>query len=210
MELVKGVHAIETYATASLLTEQRLVLVDTSAEDHAGKILDYLRSIRTKPADLTSVFITHAHPDHVSGLAAIKRVAPNAKVAAHRIEADFIGRKKPYPGPPGPGRHAGTPVDVQLEDTVKHDGLVTVFAPGHTLGSIALLDDDHSLLIAGDSMRNENGLTPMDDRYNIDPRQHRASIRKIAVLEFENAIFGHGPPIKGAAARKVRELAAKV
>ena len=210
IELLKGVHAIESYATSVLLTDQRLVLIDTSAEDTAATILEYLRKVNVRPRDLTTVFITHTHPDHVGGLAAVKQQAPNAKVAAHRIEADFIARKKPYTGPPGVQRHAGTAVDVLLDDKQSHDGLTTIFAPGHTPGSVALLDSAHSLLIAGDAMRNETGLSPMSDQYNADPKQHRASIKKIAAFEFENAVFGHGAPLKGGASRKVRELAAKL
>lgn len=210
MEFLKGVHTIDTYATTTLYTEQRLILVDTSAEDTAKTILGYLQKINVKPSDLATIFITHVHPDHVGGLAALKQEAPNAKVAAHRFEAEYISRKTSYPGPPGVQRHPGTPVDVELEDAQMYQGLTAVFAPGHTVGSMALLDDPHSLLIAGDSMRNEGGVAPMDDAYNIDPRQHRASIKKIAQLEFENAIFGHGPPMKGGASRKVRELAARL
>ncbi|MGI0149967.1 MAG: MBL fold metallo-hydrolase, partial [Thermoplasmata archaeon] len=167
VELLKGVHVIETYATTTLLVDDRLVLIDTSADADAGKVMDYLSRIQVKPKDLSTIFITHTHPDHVGGLAAIKHGSP-AKVAAHRIEADFVARKRVYDGPPGVQRHPGTPVDVLLDDGQKHDGLLVIFTPGHTRGSISLLDPSRSLLIAGDAANNESGLRPMDDRYNVD------------------------------------------
>jgi glyoxylase-like metal-dependent hydrolase (beta-lactamase superfamily II) len=209
MELLKGVHVIETYATSSLLVDGRLVLVDTSADADAGKIMDYLAGIKVKPKDLSTIFITHTHPDHVGGLGAIKHASP-AKVAAHRIEAEFISRRRVYDGPPGIQRHPGTPVDVLLEDGQKHDGLEVIFTPGHTRGSISLLDASRSLLIAGDAANNESGLKPMDDRYNVDPKQHRESIRKLTKFHFENAIFGHGAPIVGGASTKFADLAKRV
>jgi len=209
MELLKGVHVIETYATTTLLVDGRLILVDTSADADAGKVIDYLANIRVKPKDLSTIFITHTHPDHVGGLAAIKHGSP-AKVAAHRIEADFIARKRVYDGPSGPQNHPGTQVDVILDDGQKLDGLEVIFTPGHTRGSISLLDPAHSLLIAGDAVNNESGLRPMDDRYNVDPKQHRESIKKLAKFHFENAVFGHGAPIKGGAGTKIADLAKRV
>jgi glyoxylase-like metal-dependent hydrolase (beta-lactamase superfamily II) len=205
MELLKGVHVIETYATTTLLIDDRLVLVDASADADAGKLMDYLAKIGVKPKDLSTIFITHTHPDHVGGLAAIKHGSA-AKVAAHRIEADFIARKRVYDGPPGVQRHPGTPVDVHLDDGQKHDGLEVIFTPGHTRGSISLLDASRSLLIAGDAANNESGLRPMDDRYNVDPKQHRESIKKLAKFSFDHAIFGHGAPIKDRARTKFAEL----
>src|SRR5690348_2683537 len=101
MELLKGVHVIETYATTTLLVDDRLVLIDTSSDADAGKLLDALAKIKVKPKDLSTIFITHTHPDHVNGLAAIKHGSP-AKVASSRIEADFISRKRVYDGPSGP------------------------------------------------------------------------------------------------------------
>lgn len=209
MELLKGVHVIETHATSTLLVDDRLVLIDTSSDADAGKILDYLAKIEVKPRDLSTIFITHTHPDHVGGLAAIKHGSP-AKVAAHRIEAEFIARRRVYDGPPGIQRHPGTPVDVLLEDGETHDGLRVIFTPGHTRGSTSLIDETRSLLIAGDAMNNESGLRPMDDRYNVDPKQHRESIKKLAALHFDNAVFGHGEPIKGDARQKVAELAKRL
>lgn len=209
MELLKGVHLIESYATTTLLVDDKLVLVDTSADADAGKVLDYLAKIKVAPKDLSTIFITHTHPDHVGGLAAIKHGSP-AKVASHRIEADFIARRRVYDGPPGVQRHPGTKVDVLLDDGQTYDGLRVVFTPGHTRGSLSLFDEPRSLLLVGDAANNESGLKPMDDRYNVDPRLHRESIKKLAALHFENAIFGHGAPIKGGASAKFADLAKRL
>src|SRR5256885_3157715 len=99
MELMKGVHVIETYATTTLLVDDRLVLIDTSADADGGKVLDYFAKIKIKPKDLSTIFITHTHPDHVGGLAAIKHGSP-ANGASSRIEADFIARTRGCHVPP--------------------------------------------------------------------------------------------------------------
>lgn len=212
MEILKGVHFIDTYANAYVLTDNRLVLIDTSSEPDAKKVLAYLDRAKIRPRDLTSIVITHVHPDHVSGLARIKRDASAAKVVSSTIEAEYISKKRTYDGPPGAQhqRHPGTPVDVALDDGQVHDGLKVIFTPGHTRGSISLLDESRSLLIAGDAANNESGLGPMDDVYNVDPRQHRESIKKLATFHFENAVFGHGKPITGGASAQFAALAKRL
>jgi glyoxylase-like metal-dependent hydrolase (beta-lactamase superfamily II) len=212
MEILKGVHLIDVYANSYVLIDDRLVLIDTSSEADGKTIFRYLEKSKIKPRDIATIFITHVHPDHVSGLARIKQDAPGAKVAASKIEADFISKKRTYDGPPGAAyqRHPGTPVDVPLEDGQAYDGLKVIFTPGHTRGSISLLDESRSLLIAGDAANNEKTLTTMDDQYNVDPKQHRDSIRKLATLEFENAVFGHGKPIVGRASIQFAALARKL
>src|SRR6266705_3037795 len=192
MELLKGVHVIETYATTTLLVDDRLVLIDTASYADGGKVLDYLAKIKVKPKDLSTIFITHTHPDHVNGLAAIKHGSA-AKVASSRVEADFISRKRVYDGPSGPQSHPGTPVDILLNDGQTHDGLRIILTPGHTRGSLSLLD--------------ETRLAPMPDKYNVDPKQHRQSIKKLATFHFENIVMGHGAPIQGGASAKIAELA---
>lgn len=211
MEFLKGVHLIESYAHTYVLVDDRLILIDTSSESDAKTVLGYLDKLRIKPRDLATIIITHVHPDHVSGLARIKRDSP-AKVAASRIEADFISKKRTYDGPPGAAlqRHPGTPVDVILEDGQTVDGLKVIYTPGHTRGSISLLDESRSLLIAGDAANNEKGLGPMDDQFNVDPKTHRESIKKVAGFQFENAVFGHGRPIKGGASAQFVALAKRL
>ncbi len=211
MEFLKGVHLIESYAQTYVLVDDRLILIDTSSEPDAKTILGYLDRVRIQPRDLATIIITHVHPDHVSGLARIKRDSP-AKVAASRIEADFISKKRTYDGPPGAAlqRHPGTPVDVILEDGQTVDGLKVIYTPGHTRGSISLLDETRSLLVVGDAANNETTLRPMDDQYNVDPKLHRESIKKVAGFHFEHAVFGHGKPIKGGASVQFVALAKRL
>ncbi len=210
MELMRGVHVIETNANCALLIDDRLILVDTGMNSNATEILSYLERIAYKPTDISSIVITHTHPDHVGGLASLKQKS-NAEVAAHRIEADYISKKVKYPGPPGPQRHRACPVDVLLEDGDRYQELLVIHTPGHTPGNIALLDEARSLLIAGDTVRNEGGgLGPMSDVYNIDPTEHRHSIKKVAAHDFERLIVGHGKPLADNASKSLKEIIAQL
>jgi len=209
-EVVPGVHVIDTYANSILLTDQRLVLVDTSSEASGAKILEYLARVNVKATDLTSIFVTHTHGDHASGLAALKAKAARAKVVASEVEAPFIAQEQTYPGPPRPAAHKGVPVEVRLKDGQTHDGFTTLFTPGHTRGSMSLHDAARRLLVAGDAVRTEGGLGPMEDVYNVDPRQHRESIKRIAKLDVETLVCGHGPPIASGAGAQLRDLARRL
>ncbi len=202
---------IEIYATVSLILDDRLILVDTGEERTARDVLSYMEKVGIRPRDLSTVFITHVHPDHIGGLAAIKRDSP-AKVVASSIEAEFISKRRTYDGPPGAAsqRQPATAVDLAAADGQVVDGLKVIYTPGHTRGSISLLDETRSLLFVGDAANNERGLGPMDDRYNVDPQQHRQSIRKLTAYSFENAIFGHGEPIKGGASAQFQQLAKRL
>jgi len=208
MEIARGVHLIETFAGCVLYTEGRMVLVDTSSDAGAKDIFAYLRKIGHAPKDIRSIVITHTHPDHVSGLAALKAQAAGAKVAAHRDDADYVARTRDYPGPPGRQRHQAVPVDVRLEDGQSYEGFTVIHCPGHTPGSIARLDQERKVLVAGDTLNNERGLGPMSDQYNIDPKAHRQSIKKLANYEFEVVLVGHGAPIAKGGSAQVKALAA--
>ncbi|MDE5878110.1 MAG: MBL fold metallo-hydrolase [Muribaculaceae bacterium] len=57
-----------------------------------GKTLERLTSLKISPADITSIYITHGHFDHIGGLLddAGKAVYPNAKLYIPKAELSFI------------------------------------------------------------------------------------------------------------------------
>ena len=226
MELLKGVHVIPTYANCTLLVDDKVLLFDTSQKDIDTRVLPYLRKVGIQPKDLTAIIATHTHPDHVNGLATVKQQAPSARVAAHEADADFISHKaKAYPHKPlngMPSPWTAVPVDDRLRDGQRYEGFRVLHLPGHTPGSIALLDEDRGLLIAGDTictdsestddpdLLREVGVAPMSDAFNSDPAQHRANIKKLAGFAFEVAIPGHGEPLAREASKKVQALARRL
>ena len=97
-------------------------------------------------------------------------------------------------------------IDDLLEDNQLYQGLLVIHTPGHTPGNIALLDQESSLLIAGDSLRTDDGfINPMPDQYNINPQQHRESMKKLLGYEFDKMIVGHGHPMHSHAHTKLQE-----
>ena len=126
------------------------VLVDMGAGDLApttGGLLQSMHAAGISPADIDAVFITHAHPDHIGGAAASKRIS-GCTVAAHAAEkawiedVDLQAKERPVPGffsLVG----GSVQVDRTLQDgEVLHlDGdlaLQVLHTPGHSPGSLSL------------------------------------------------------------------------
>ncbi len=106
------------------------------------------------PADLAAVVLTHLHGDHINGLARLPgtRVLASAE-ALSRGGARVLRRKTGA---------AATPIELQPEPfgafersaALTADGrVVAVPVPGHARGQIAVavVQDDHHVLLAGDS-----------------------------------------------------------
>ena len=115
----------------------RLALIDTGFGRADSSLLKQLARLKIKPEDISAVFITHIHPDHVGGLTTPdgKAVFPNAKIYIARREYAEWNKD------PSRGRLAGhlTPYRKNLElpdydEEVKDYGLTPLYYPGHTPG----------------------------------------------------------------------------
>lgn len=85
-------------------------------------------------------------------------------------------------------------------------GLHIIHTPGHTPGSMCLFLAKSRVLIAGDTIiNNEDRLSrPLPFRAERDEAEQ--SLRKLAQLDFDICCFGHGPPLYSAKER-VSQLA---
>lgn len=191
------------------------VLVDAGMKGSAKKIIKALDG-----QTLSALAITHAHIDHVGGA---KRVCEAFGIplwaGADDVPAVESGVQVSAKSPVAPvmkmvGKFAGLPVGRALREGDEVGGFRVIDAPGHSPGHVAYFRDSDRTLICGDVFLNMNlvttavGLHNPPDLATPDPDRNRESQRKLVALEPETVLFGHGPPLTGAAP-KLRALVEK-
>jgi glyoxylase-like metal-dependent hydrolase (beta-lactamase superfamily II) len=84
-----------------------------------------------------------------------------------------------------------------------------VTTPGHTAGSISVLDPAGGILVVGDALRTDAGEAALPGtQFTVDMAQAKLSIVKLGGLAFDTLLAGHGEPIVGGAGASVRALGA--
>jgi glyoxylase-like metal-dependent hydrolase (beta-lactamase superfamily II) len=220
MEILPGIHQVDgVNGNSYILDRNGLTVIDTGIPGSGKTILMYIRdTLHREPSAITTVIITHFHTDHIGGIAALKSAAPDLKVAAHESDAGYISGRQPLPQYGGIRglllklfvtlRPTIVPVDIILIDGVRIEGLTCIHLPGHTPGSIGLLDEESKTLFAGDLLRWDGiSLSEGPAGFSLDVPASRESIRTIASLDFITLLIGHGKPLRPDAAAKVREFA---
>ncbi len=194
-------------------------LVDAGSRSAAPTILGAIAGSGRALRDIRHLALSHAHFDHVGG---VRRVAieTGARTWIHTADAAPLQTGQPGPLPTLEPRLLAAIMrrlrqpafDAWPELTEFEDGelvagdLRAVHTPGHSPGHTIFLWPRHGgVLFAGDSLTNLGRLRLglVNERW---PEAKR-SIRRIAELEFETIVFGHGPPIRGRAVTQVRRLA---
>ena len=112
-------------------------LIDAGYGRTGGGLLKELEKRKLGPEDISAVFITHIHPDHVGGLTAPDGTAafPKARIYIARREYEEWSRDASRAGLAKhltPNREKIVLVDYDAE--VKPYGLVPLYRPGHTPG----------------------------------------------------------------------------
>jgi glyoxylase-like metal-dependent hydrolase (beta-lactamase superfamily II) len=85
-------------------------------------------------------------------------------------------------------------------------GFTVLETPGHSDGHVAFWRERDRTLVLGDVFFNMNPLTTVPGLreppriLTRDPPRNRESARRLAALEPELALFGHGPPLRDPAA----------
>jgi glyoxylase-like metal-dependent hydrolase (beta-lactamase superfamily II) len=176
-----------------LIRGKEAAIVDTGTPNNAAKIADVVRTAGLGWDAVHHVILTHYHPDHIGSVGEV--LAAAAKAAAYAGAADIAQIKSPRP----------------LKTVGDNDevfGLRVIATPGHTPGHVCVFDPAGSLLILGDAMSNiGNTLGGPNPQYTVDMTQAHQSVKKLAKLTFQRAVFGHGDPIDKGASQAIAKLA---
>ena len=186
------------------------VLVDAGTEGQ-GRGLPAL--LRAEGRPVTAHALTHAHPDHVGGSAGVCREL-GVPLWAPEGDADDVQAGRVRPPSAGLGALVGrfarfppVPVARRLREGDEVGGFRVLDAPGHSPGEVVFWREDDRVLVCGDvvfgmllpSLR--PGLREPFAFVTPDVARNRASIRRIAALEPELLLPGHGPPMRAPGAR---------
>jgi glyoxylase-like metal-dependent hydrolase (beta-lactamase superfamily II) len=210
VKVVPGVFQMQTLAFSYYAADDHLI-VDAAFSKNPRKILEGLREAGYLPTDVATIVATHCHPDHIGGLAAL-RDATHAQVLALEPEVGYIDGSRAFPLRGIAARvlmpllrARPTPVDRVVRDGDRIGPFQVVATPGHTPGHLSLWDPERSLVVGGDAVRVEGKYVgPSRANLNLDHPLAIESFRKLARLDFENLVGGHGELVLGGASLRLR------
>ena len=169
-------------------------IVDTGVSGSADAIEASLTGVGLDWSAIGHLILTHRHGDHAGSAADILERAADATgyAGAEDIGAITVPRALTAVGD-GDGVF----------------GLQIVTTPGHTAGSISVLDPVGGILVAGDALGTDGGRPTLPGaQFTDDMDQAQQSIVKLGEMTFETLLVGHGEPIETGASAAVAELGA--
>lgn len=231
MQIAPGIYSLgvhKGFATHAYLLEDTgqdrgLTLIDTLFDADARVVLDEIHAIGRAVTDLRHIVLTHAHRSHLGGLATLKRLS-GATVYSHAWEADIIAGDRAAQQvswrPQDPlityhyqignnlslSKHPPCAVDRFIEDGDMVGPLTVVHTPGHTPGHLAFWLPTTRTLFCGDAVVTSPRFMAGWPAFVLNPRQHAASLQKMAGYDAEILAFGHGNPILNEGAARLRTL----
>jgi glyoxylase-like metal-dependent hydrolase (beta-lactamase superfamily II) len=194
---------VERFVYSYLIVGKTVCLVDAGIAATAPLILDKIRELGRSPQEISLLLLTHAHPDHIGGCAAIRKLVP-VPVAVHPMERSWVEdvglqyRERPIPNlfelaPEGVtvGRVLtdGEKISWEERRTIR-----VIETPGHSAGSVSFLFEEEGALFTGDSIP-AAGQIPI----YTDPAASVASVEKLMRLSGVKLLLSswHEPIVGG-------------
>ncbi|AZZ80288.1 MBL fold metallo-hydrolase [Gordonia alkanivorans] len=213
-----------------VLLEQNgeLTLIDGGYPGQAGQVIESINRIGRRPEDIRGALLTHAHVDHLGGLAKLQarygfpvymdpvevdhalrhhlqqaNALDLAPLAGHRRLWSWLAKTTPL----GVLSRAGLPAAAPFSEPLDLPGSpIPVASHGHTDGHSSYLVGDGRALVSGDALVSGHEVSAIAGPQCIpSPFQHdeataRRSVERFIELDAELLLAGHGPLYRGSVA----------
>ncbi len=197
-ELAPGVHQLlgkpPHFVNAYLVGD---VLVDAGTPASRRRILRDLSGHK-----VSAHLVTHAHPDHFGSSAAVCEEL-GVPLWTGAKDAEAIETATPVTGPGRiPKLMSKMPmppawqVGRGLAEGDEVAGFEVLDTPGHSPGHIALWRESDRVLLCGDVFIRLPKVREPWSFLTVDIAENRSSMRRLAELRPELALFGHGKPLR--------------
>lgn len=155
---------VQRYVYMYLITGKHCYLIDSGIAGSEQKLQAYMTQIGRSMEEIKAIFLTHAHPDHIGGAAAIQRIS-NCKIYALAKEKHWIEDiHTQFAERPIPNFYTlvnqSVSVDIELngkelimlEDDISLQALQT---GGHSMGDVSYFYREKRILFSGDAIPQE-------------------------------------------------------
>jgi glyoxylase-like metal-dependent hydrolase (beta-lactamase superfamily II) len=198
--------------------EDGVTLVDSTMSSPSDDVAALVKRLGTQ---LRCVVLTHAHGDHVGGVAGVRQRFPGVEVSISERDATILaGDKTLLPTEPqtevkGFFERVDWKPDRLLKPGDRVGSLEVVASPGHTPGHVAFLDVRDRALIAGDAFQTRGGIAVSGDLRLLFPFPAMATWNKptaltsaVALRALEPSLLavGHGDAISSPGAAMDRAI----
>jgi len=168
-------------------TRQEKIMIDPGHLHLFSHVVEGLQKIKIPLADISLVLITHGHPDHMEAIRLLKQKAKIAISEGTYSLLQKYGYSSAFPEP-----------DLFLTEGALKSGeinLEVIAAPGHEPGSLCFYWPDRKALFTGDVIFSRSiGRTDLPGGSGAALKE---SIRRLAGLDVEYLLPGHGMPVSG-------------
>jgi len=183
-----------THTNAFILGHRQAVLVDpaTPIEAEQDRLIHALRAAQEQGFELTAIWLTHHHPDHIG--------------AVERVRREFDLPVLAHPDSAAPLAAQGIRLDGELihGQRVELEGdpamtLRVIHTPGHARGHLSFFEEHTRALIAGDLLSSLSTIVIAPPDGDMDT--YLTSLERAAALEPSALFPSHGALIRNSVAK---------
>jgi len=194
MKVFDGLHAFLWHAHTQnncntyLIDGEMKILIDPGHQHLFGHVQQNLTAMNIPMDRVDVAIVTHAHPDHMEAVQKLDKSTMFAMNAEeHRFINELAGRQIEIPEP----YFFLNEGDLEIGD----QRFQVIVTPGHSPGSICLYWPEKKALFTGDLVFNQGiGRTDLPGG---DSGSLKESIKRIAVMDIEYLLTGHGDIVVG-------------
>ncbi|MEG0332942.1 MAG: MBL fold metallo-hydrolase [Akkermansia sp.] len=152
---------IRRFVHVFFIMGEKIYMIDAGVAGSEQIVSDYLSSMNRSIKEIDRIFLTHSHPDHTGGAAAIKRMS-GCKIYASKTEKEWIEDiEQQFKERPIPNFHTLLNESVNIDVFIRNGDVIAceegismqvLDTPGHSLGSQCFLFQQEQALFTGDAI----------------------------------------------------------